>query len=138
MRRIVLVLLAIVAVLSLFSIATFAQSAMPPGVPSSWLPVWPVILFVVQWVVGFVLKKNEKVNNAFIGWATFILSIVGYSIVPTEAHAFARGLLGVFAPLPNVMLMALQTAVTTGVHSWLLSSVVKPLLGKTTAATNYL
>lgn len=131
-----LVALACLATLLLFTAATFAQSVTPPpGVPFA---VWPLLLAVLQWVVGFVLKKAPKVVNGVIPWVTLLLSVLGYAVVPPQAHAMGRELLGPFATLPNVMLMALQTAVVTGLHEWLLNGVVKPLLGKSATSTSYL
>jgi hypothetical protein len=138
LRRLIIVLCATLAIFPLFALATFAQSVMPPGAPKSWLPVWPFILGAVQWCVGLVIKKNGGAVNSFIGWVTLVLSFIGYSVVPSEAHAFGRGLLGMFAPLPNLVLVGLQTGLVTGIHSWILNSVVKPLANATTKSTSYL
>ncbi|OGS01555.1 MAG: hypothetical protein A2V88_02715 [Elusimicrobia bacterium RBG_16_66_12] len=123
------------ALLSVVGGTALAQSGAPPA---ATIPGGAVVLGVVSWLVGFAIKKWEKAYNFIIGWVVLALSLVGYSVVPAEASVVGFFGLGELKGLGVGLAAALQTAVVTGVHSWILHAVVNPLTGRLSKATTYL
>jgi hypothetical protein len=125
------------ALLVFMSGMAWAASVLPAGIP-----VWigPLLLAAVQWLAGVAVKKRPDAVNQGIGWLTLLLSAVGYAIVPAPANAAVNlgALLGPVKALGYPLAVLLQTALVTGIHEWLLGSVIEPLNGKLSKATTYL
>ena len=76
---------------------------------------FPVVLAVGQWIAGYFLKKWPAFPNLLIPVATFVLALLGYSVVPIDVHA---GTLGDVLKGPGgVFFSALvQNLMVTGMH----------------------
>ena len=135
LSRVVLLLL-VSFVLTVVAGTAIAQTGAPPA---ATIPGGAVVLGVIQWALGFAIKKWEKAYNFVIGWVTLALSFVGYAVVPAEASPVVLFMgLGALKPLGLGLAAVLQTAVVTGLHEWILGCVIKPVTGRLSRGTTYL
>lgn len=135
LRR-VAALVALAMVVTVVAGTALAASEVPKAAA---IPGGALVLGIVQWLLGAAIKKWEKAYNFVIGYVVLALSLVGYSVVPTEATAASLFMgLGAVKTLGVGLASVLQTAVVTGVHEWLLGCVVKPLAGRMSRGTSYL
>lgn len=84
------------------------------------------VIALVQLLVGKYLKNKEQVSNTIIPFVTFLLAVLGYTVMPATAHA--AGLLAPAAPAVPIMAMALvQNLLVTGTHSTFKNAVIPAL-----------
>lgn len=73
------------------------------------------VIMVLQLVVGKLWKNNPNLENKFIPWVSYVLSLIGYNILPATAHAAASST-GLTPYVSTAVLAALQTVFVTGFH----------------------
>ena len=93
------------------------------------------VIMILQLALGKVLKNNPSFENKFIGWATYALSLIGYTLAPASAHA-AASLAPVTPYISTFALAGLQTILVTGVHSFSKNSLL-PILQNGLRAVAY-
>ena len=86
----------------------------------------PVVLGLVQFVVGYFVKKWPVIPNTFIPAVTYVVALFGYTVAPKEVNA--ASILDPLMGSGSIFATALlQNIAITGVHSSWKNS-VKPAL----------
>jgi len=126
---------AVTIALALVATTALAQAGVPP---KAAIPGGAMVLGVLTWLAAFALKKWDGFVNQGIGWVVALLSLFGYAVIPGEANAAAFLSLGGLKALGLPVAAALQTWIVTGIHEWVLGSLVEPLMGKRNKGTTYI
>lgn len=73
------------------------------------------VLAVLQLVVGKLWKNNPNLANKFIPWVSYVLALIGYTVMPGTANAAASAT-GLTPYFSTAVLAAVQTVFVTGFH----------------------
>lgn len=75
----------------------------------------PIVLAVLQFGAGYLLKRYPNFPNQAIPVATYVMALFGYAVTPAEANA-ASGLAGLFGGGSIFAAALLQNLIVTGTH----------------------
>lgn len=133
---VVMIVAIAIAILASIVPVVYAQTfpARLPGIP---LAMTAIVIGVVQWLVGFAVKRWGAAINQVIPWISLILGFLGWALVPVEASAAGVASHAV-KDVGFWILGSLQTILVTGLHEWILNGVVRPLAGRVSKGTTYL